>query len=179
MVDYKELLSMTKNPGLFDEAFLDCLDKIGFFKAPASTKYHGAYPSGLAEHSFEVMKHLLLLTQSQNLEWQNPRSPWIIGLLHDLCKYDAYVINPDGKISWNKNQKITGHGDKSVILINRMFKHLGIEQLNEEEELCVRWHMGAFDDKENWNGYTNAIHKYPNVLWTHTADMIASHIYGI
>lgn len=36
--------------------------------------------------------------------------------------------------------------------------------------------MGAFTDKEEWNNYTRAIHKYPNVLWTHHADMIAAHI---
>lgn len=27
--------------------------------------------------------------------------------------------------------------------------------------------------------YTRAIHRYPNVLWTHQADMIAAHIKGL
>ena len=49
-------------------------------------------------------------------------------------------------------------------------------QLTEEEMLCIRWHMGAFDEKTNWNYYTRAIHKYPNVLWTHMADMVSAHI---
>ena len=48
--------------------------------------------------------------------------------------------------------------------------------LTDEEALCIRWHMGAFDEKENWNAYSNAIHKYPNVLWTHQADMYATHV---
>ena len=26
---------------------------------------------------------------------------------------------------------------------------------------------------------TRAVNKYPNVLWTHTADMLASHVAGI
>lgn len=26
---------------------------------------------------------------------------------------------------------------------------------------------------------TNAIHKYTNVLWTHQADMLASHVAGV
>lgn len=48
--------------------------------------------------------------------------------------------------------------------------------LTEEEIMCIRYHMGAFTDKEEWSDYTRAIHKYPNVLWTHQADMIATHI---
>jgi hypothetical protein len=36
--------------------------------------------------------------------------------------------------------------------------------------------MGAFDDKERWSYYNHAIKLYPNVLYTHTADMIASAI---
>ena len=51
-------------------------------------------------------------------------------------------------------------------------------QLTEEEVMCIRYHMGAFTEKEEWNDYTRAIHKYKNVLWTHHADMIASHIIG-
>jgi hypothetical protein len=52
-------------------------------------------------------------------------------------------------------------------------------KLTEEEVLCIRWHMGAFDDKENWNKFTAAVHKYTNVLWTHQADMIASQVKGV
>lgn len=48
-----------------------------------------------------------------------------------------------------------------------------------EEILCIRYHMGAFVDQKEWNDYTRAIHECPNVLWTHTADMIAAHILEI
>jgi len=48
--------------------------------------------------------------------------------------------------------------------------------LTDEEIACIRWHMGAFDDKERWNNYRYAITQFPNVLYTHTADMIASTI---
>ena len=44
---------------------------------------------------------------------------------------------------------------------------------------CIRWHMGAFDDKENWNSYGRAVTNFPNVLYTHTADMIAARILGV
>lgn len=45
--------------------------------------------------------------------------------------------------------------------------------------MCIRYHMGAFCDKSEWNDYTRAVHKYTNVLWTHQADMLASHVEGV
>ena len=46
-------------------------------------------------------------------------------------------------------------------------------------EHSIRWHMGAFDDRENWKYYSAAVKKYPNVLYTHVADMTASQIIGV
>ena len=52
--------------------------------------------------------------------------------------------------------------------------------MTDEEIACIRWHMGAYEkDTRLWNYYGNAIAEYPNVLYTHTADMIASKIVGI
>ena len=53
-----------------------------------------------------------------------------------------------------------------------------IHQLTEEEVFCIRYHMGAYE-KEEWDYFDKAIRKYPNVLWTHTADMLASKIHNI
>ena len=73
---------------------------------------------------------------------------------------------------WVRNPKHSGcHADLSLA----MLQNAGIE-LTEEEAACIRWHMGAFDDPQNWSNYTNAISMFPNVLWTHTADMVAAHI---
>lgn len=44
--------------------------------------------------------------------------------------------------------------------------------------MCIRWHMGAFDEKENWRLYTNAVNNFENVLWVHHADMMASNVYN-
>ena len=53
-------------------------------------------------------------------------------------------------------------------------------RLTDEEIACIRWHMGAYErDTKMWEYYGRAIEKYPNVLFTHTADMIASKIIGI
>ena len=45
--------------------------------------------------------------------------------------------------------------------------------------MCVLYHMGAFTDREHWREFTNAVQRFPNVLWTHHADMIASHVVGV
>lgn len=148
----------------------------GFFTAPASTKYHGAYEGGLCDHSVEVAISLVKLTNDNGLVWEQARSPYIIGMFHDLCKIDSYKKVTDLGAIWftyNDNTLLPGHGEKSVQLLAQ---HI---QLTEEELLCIRWHMGAFDAKENWQYYDRAIRKYPNVLWTHTADMIASKIVGV
>lgn len=36
--------------------FMEWLDDTDFFRAPASTKHHGSYEGGLAEHSLNVHK---------------------------------------------------------------------------------------------------------------------------
>ena len=146
-----------------------------FLAAPASTKYHGAYAGGLFDHSFEVMTALQELTDGMGLSWERPESPIIIGLFHDLCKIDNYVLNTDlGSYSYNNDNIIDGHGEKSIIYLQKYI------DLTDEEIACIRWHMGAYEtDTKKWNYFGRAIEKYPNVLYTHTADMIASKIVGV
>ena len=158
------------------EALSAFLQRSMMLDAPASTKFHGSYPGGWFDHSLCVMQQLVLLTERNGLEWKRPESPYIVGFFHDICKLDSYVKvrEEDGKpvYAWSCDTLFKGHGDKSVILLASVGA-----SLTEEEGACIRYHMGAFVDKELWSDYTRAVHYYPNVLWTHTADMIASHIY--
>lgn len=165
------------------------LEKINFFVAPASINHHGNHDGGLYEHCNEVTFQLLYLTKRLDLTWSRPESPYIVGMFHDLCKCDNYkksrsrrpntismgLGNDDSlyeeKWEYNKDILIPGHGEKSVIMAQSIYGYL-----TEEEIMCIRWHMGAFDDKANWQYYSGAVAKYPNVLFTHTADMIASQI---
>lgn len=153
------------------------LEEIGYYEKPASTKYHGTADGDLFRHSVEVARALQELTDKLGLTWERPESPMIVGLLHDVCKCDDYVQNTlpfDSVWEYNKRDKIMdGHGDKSVIML------AGHIQLTEEECYAIRFHMGAFTEKEDWQYYSRACKKYPNVLYTHTADMIASQIRGI
>lgn len=153
--------------GLISQEFYDWLNENGFTTAPASTKYHGAFEGGLYEHSCNVTCELLNLTDGLGLEWQRPESPWIIGMFHDLCKIDAYVLNALGGYQYNEDQLLKGHGEKSIMLLSQFMT------LTEEEIMCIRYHMGAYET-ENWKQFDLAIKKYPNVLFTHTADMLAS-----
>ena len=154
--------------------FSEWLKKSDFFTAPASANHHGNYEGGLFDHSYMVMQVLADLTKKNSLMWERPESPFIIGLFHDICKIDQYLNIADEweepVYEFNKNTLLKGHGDKSVMILS---SHI---QLTEEEVMCIRYHMGAFTDKSEWEYFTRAINKYPNVLWTHHADMIASQI---
>lgn len=154
---------------------LDWLWDIGFFTAPASAKHHGNYVGGLYEHSKNVAIALENLTDRLGLEWERRDSPYIIGLLHDVCKVDQYVVTGYltenmPRYDFNPDTLYKGHGEKSVLLLT---PHIS---LTEEEVACITYHMGAFTNSAEWDNYTGAIHRYPNVLYTHTADMIATHI---
>lgn len=150
---------------------IDTLSKTSFATMPASTKYHNNKSGGLLDHSCNVWRNLDILTEKLHLEWESPDSPVIIGLLHDACKIDAYFFNPDYRVWEHNPDHPSGHGELSLQIVDE----LGIA-LTDEERACIRWHMGAFDEKENWSGFTEAIHKYPNVLWTHVADMMSAHM---
>lgn len=145
----------------------------GFLTAPASTRFHGVYDGGLFDHSLEVTRQLVALTRRNNLKWERPESPYIVGMLHDLCKIDQYrkLPEPDGDKAYEYVEtEEKGHGTKSVVYCHNILS------LTEEEEACILYHMGAFTEKDEWRNYTDAIHRYPNVLWTHQADMLAAHV---
>ena len=167
-------MEIVKYANMSDYITIDDLNDIDFFTVPASTHYHGSYDGGLFDHSYETSKALVELTDKLGLKWERPESPYIVGLYHDLCKCDNYIKDVEtNKYKYNPDIIIPGHGEKSVIMIQKYMP------LTDEEIACIRWHMGAFDDKSNWDYYGRAVEKYPNVLYTHTADMIASHIKGI
>ncbi len=161
--------------GDFDYFGYKNLDALGFFTAPASTKYHGAYEGGLFDHSLAVAGELCHLTDRLGLAWDRPESPFIVGMFHDLCKVDNYVWDIETeRYKYNPDIIIPGHGEKSLVM------YMKCNYLTDEEIACIRWHMGAYEtDTKLWEYYGRAIEKYPNVLYTHTADMIASKIMGV
>lgn len=166
----KNKLYLTDN-----DLFLSWLIQIGYFEAPAAKSHHGNYIGGLFDHSYRVAEMLDKYTNQLSLVWERPNSPWIVGLLHDICKVDDYVCQTDSENEFQINpERITsGHGDKSILML------AGHYQLTEEEAMCIQFHMGAFTEKDQWQYYSRAVKKDPKVLYTHTADMYASQYLGI
>ncbi len=168
----EEFESLAKSAGLIDTSYLaKRLYKIGYFSAPASISHHGNHQDGLYVHSKQVYTSLQKLTSKNGIIWGREESSFIIGMFHDLCKCDDYTPTDSGEFIRNPKTSIHGHGDKSVMLLSTLM------QLTEEEVMCIRYHMGAFTKEEDWEYYTRAIHVFPNVLWTHHADMLAAHVY--
>ena len=154
------------------------LENAGFFEMPASVKYHGNYTGGLFDHSFAVATALVELTKRLELKWEREESPYIVGMFHDLCKVKCYRLENGwlGEKRWTYREDVLmpDHGALSVILTESIIR------LTDEEIACIRWHMGAFEkDTKMWDYYGRAIEQYQNVLYSHTADMIASRICGV
>lgn len=182
--------------GICSKCFIDNLISSGFFDAPAGMKHHGTYAGALFDHSLQVAYELENLTEKLGLQWQRHRSPQVIGLLHDMCKSQQYVMKKDdetdtiqtldGKphevvtsstqsFEWNYNLNLPGHGDASLIRI----MELQGPQLTPEEIYCIRYHMGAYAGEQEWKQMDKAVKQYPNILYTHLADMIASKLKGV
>jgi HD superfamily phosphohydrolase YqeK len=164
---------------------LTYLDATDFFTAPASTRFHNSFPGGLLDHSIRVTSKLVSLTKSMGLIWSRPESPYLIGLLHDLCKVDFYKVETrntkkvneaTNKEEWIKvpyftvdeKNPIGAHGDKSIFILLQYIK------LNQDEIAAIRFHMGLGEPQENINSYQSAIVKYPTTYWTHVADSWAA-----
>lgn len=175
--------------GLISDGFLAWLKEKGFFITSASANHHGNYAGALYAHSNEVRGILEDYTEKGLIEWDRPESPFIVGMFHDLCKIDVYHEEYDTYIEDDLGNKfgkgschfvfddsdsiIPGHAEKSLIYLMPWL------ELTSQEIACIRWHMGAFDNKENWKYYSRACALDPAVLYTHTADMYASQCVGV
>lgn len=176
-----ELLKSTKREGMDD--LIDFLEKSDFFKAPASTRFHGDHEGGLAEHSFKVYEILKEKVKIAGLDIPE-ESIIISALLHDICKTNFYKIdyrNAKNSLGvWEKVPYYTiedtipyGHGEKSVMMLTEYIK------LTNNEKYSIRWHMGFSEPKEVYGTLGQAFTKYPFALLLHEADLEATYFYNI
>ncbi len=155
-VKFKDMLRSTGREGM--DHVIERLEEIGFFKAPASTKFHLNYEGGLLEHSMNVCSMALelreiVIRKKEELRDALPRESVIIAaLLHDVCKADVY--KPAIKRQKNAlgiwcdvpgydvdyHHFPLGHGEKSVIWLLQN----GL-RLTDDEIMAIRWHMTAWD----------------------------------
>lgn len=180
---FLELLKSVKREGINE--LIDFLEKTDFFKAPASTRFHGDYEGGLVEHSLKVYEILKYKVENDiNNINVSEDSIKIIALLHDMCKANFYKVdyrNAKNSLGvWEKVPYYTiddtipyGHGEKSVMMISEYIK------LTPEEKYCIRWHMGFTEPKELYNTIGSAYKKYPLALLTHEADLETTYFYDI
>lgn len=170
-----ELLRSTNREGI--EKLIDFLDRTDFYTAPASTRFHNSFESGLLAHSMNVYTSLKKLVGN---EWSED-TIIIVSLLHDICKVNMYKVDYRNKKDengvWVKEPYYTtddlmplGHGEKSVMIISEFIK------LSKEELYAIRWHMGGFEPKENYGYLAKAYEKYPLAVYTHIADIMATYI---
>ena len=173
-------LSQVVRPGA--DKLLEWLKSTDFFTAPASTRFHGAYPGGLVKHSLNVYYALLGNFNLRGL--YSPQTQAIVALLHDVCKAGVYHIerkrrrNPETGV-WEDYLGYTfrdplplGHGEKSLYQIARFIR------LEDHEALAIRWHMGAYDTaaRTDLRDLSAAMDATPWVWRLHEADMCAAHI---
>ena len=178
-----ELLRSTIREGI--ENLIDFLKKSDFFKAPASTRFHGSYEKGLMEHSMKVYEILKHKVETSFVPINIPQeSLIIIALLHDICKTNFYKVDyRNAKNALGVWEKVPyyavedtipyGHGEKSVMMITEYIK------LTPEEKYAIRWHMGYTEPKELYGTLGQAFLKYPFALLLHEADLEATYLYGI
>ena len=172
--EFIKLLKETNREGI--DKLIDFLEGSDFFEAPASTRYHGAWKGGLAEHSMKVYEILKTKTQDSD-------SVKIVALLHDVCKTNFYKTdyrNVKNNGVWEQVPYYTvddtipyGHGEKSVMMVSEFIK------LTPEEKYAIRWHMGFTEPKELYGTISEAYKKYPLALLMHEADLEATYFYDI
>jgi len=188
---FKEMLLLTNREGM--ENVIERLEEQGFFKAPASTKFHLNYEGGLLEHSMNVCDMALelrevMIRKKEGLRDLLPKESVIIAaLFHDVCKADIYKP----AVKRQKNERgvwcdvpgydvdysnfPVGHGEKSVIwLLQNGLK------LTADEIMAIRWHMTAWDlafQSPEMKGNLNAAReRCPLMTLIQAADGLAANL---
>lgn len=189
--EFVNLLKSTGREGV--DFVIENLEKLGFFSAPESASHHLNQEGGLLQHSLNTCHAALMLWENlqkldESVEKEVKRESVILAsLLHDVCKagiYEKTMKKRKNSIGiWEdcEGYKVTyrdfplGHGEKSVVQLLLS----GLE-LNDDEILAIRWHMGAFglnlNSFEDVRNYDAARIKYPLVSIIQSADSIAAGI---
>jgi 23S rRNA maturation-related 3'-5' exoribonuclease YhaM len=178
--DFKKCLLKTEREGMGD--LIDYLDKIGFFTAPASTRFHGAYEGALLEHSMNVLK----CAEKLGVEWLGGEeynkihnSVVICSLLHDVGKCGQfgkplYIPNilKSGKTSdaqpyaTNPDLMTLPHEIVSCIEVTKFI------DLTEDEQRAIAWHNGLYGAFK----YDIQGKETPLYMIIHFADLWASRV---
>lgn len=148
-------------------------------ECPASSKYHGAYPGGLIDHTIEVAKIAVRLNILSE-KCSNERIVFC-AIVHDLGKLGdseqfLYMINPDESkretepYVINKQLVDMPHELRTLYWLDRHFRI----SLDPVEYQAIFFHAGMY------NPAFKAVRRVdPLTHILHQADMIASQVKGI
>lgn len=173
------LCESINRPGVSE--LLQWLEDNGFYTAPASSRFHGAYAGGLLDHSLNVYDELKRLLSAYPEIEVSEESVIICSLFHDLCKVNLYTTekrnrkNSEGQ--WESFDAYTikekfcygGHGSKSVFLVQHFVK------LTPEEAVAIQCHMSSWEDGAAKN-VGNAFEQFPFAWLVHVADESACYL---
>lgn len=174
---FLEICCAIDRPGI--DGLLEYLAKSDFFRAPASTKFHGASPGGLLEHSLNVYDEYKRLLAAYPEIQISEESIAIMTLFHDLCKVNSYGVEKRNRKNdagqWEtydayiKDEKFHygGHGSKSVFIIQNYMK------LTAEEAVAINCHMSCWDGNKDVG---SAFEQFPAAWLLHVADESATYI---
>jgi len=115
-------------------SLLDYLLESDYFTAPASSHFHNSFPGGLCLHSLNLV-HTFMAANKLLLKPLPPDSVVLSGLLHDLCKVNAYLLTGKGYKS------VKGTKGHATLSLARIREHI---KLTPEEDDIIRFHMGLF-----------------------------------
>lgn len=174
----ENLLRGTNRDGI--EELLEFMKEQGFYTAPASTKFHGAYEGALAEHSINVYNNAVAIAKSLSFEWfvDNADSIGIVSLLHDLGKAGQY-----GKPYYIENILKTGRSNAQPYKTNDDLLFIPHEvasvveasrfiRLTEDEQRAILWHNGLYGAFK----YDIQGKESPLYMVLHFADLWASRV---
>ena len=193
--EFIDLLCSINREGAKIEELISLLDASDFFYAPASTRYHNAFPGGLVDHCLNVYKNLVSIVHNKRLKY-DPDSLKIVALLHDMSKmnyYETSVKNVKtycedgdrfdeiGKFKWDSvkvynvrqapNKFIFGSHEQASAFMVRQYIPLTLE-----EECAILHHMGGHGDVVGSADLTEIFNTYNLVILLHVADELSTFV---
>ena len=191
--EFVAILSTVEREGITD--LINWLEESDFYEAPASSKYHNAFPSGLLDHVINTYYNLKSLVYAKGLDKIiDEESIIICGLLHDLDKVGLYEKgfknvkkyhdggkkkDEGGKFDWvveesyfkkDRDFYYGNHETNSVYLIRQYIN------LTKEEEMAIMHHHGGKGYDSMQVNLTPIWDKTPLAILLHVADMLSTFV---
>lgn len=190
---YSEMIQFIVSESSERDALLEWLSSTDFYKAPASTRFHGDFESGLCVHTLQVIVQALKFSRVMLSDFSTSKRGtsfeftaqdiFISALAHDFCKVNSYEISfrntKDVFGNWVKKSfyktredlRNLGHGNESVLILLKLMPSMIDRRIVLE---AVSRHMGFSDitDTEKMN-YSNFLQN-PLVVLLQTADETAA-----